>query len=134
MSDRATGTFEVKLTPQANDTPAEGAPLGRLSIEKQFQGDLVGTSTGEMLSAGTAIKNSAGYVAVERVTGTLGGRTGTFALMHTGIMNRGAPQLTITVVPDSGTGELTGLSGSFGIDIASGKHSYWFDYQIADAR
>ena len=132
MSDRATGTFEVKLTPQSADTPDEGSPLGRLSIEKQFQGDIVGTSRGEMLSAGTAIKSSAGYVAVERVTGTLSGRTGTFALMHTGIMDRGVPQLTITVVPDSGTGELTGLSGSFGIDISNGKHSYWLDYELAE--
>ena len=133
MNDRAVGTFEVKLTPQSADTPTEGSSLGRLTIEKQFSGDIVGASKGEMLTAGTAIKNSAGYVAVERVTASVKGRVGTFAMMHTGIMNRGAPQLTITVVPDSGTGALTGISGSFGIDVANGKHSYWFDYQIADA-
>jgi hypothetical protein len=84
-----------------------------------------------MLTAGTAIKNSAGYVAIERVMGTVKGRKGTFALMHTGMMNRGSPSLTITVVPDSGTGELTGLTGRLDIQIADGKHSYVFDYDIA---
>ena len=130
VTTRATGTFDVKITPQATDTPTEGSPLGRMSIDKQFHGDLEGTSKGEMLTAGTAIKNSAVYVAVERVTGTLHGKTGTFALHHTGIMNRGDQSLTITVVPDSGTGELTGITGTLSIEIANGKHSYVFDYAL----
>ncbi|HEY4130191.1 MAG TPA: DUF3224 domain-containing protein [Gemmatimonadaceae bacterium] len=131
MFDRATGTFDVTLLPLANDTPAEGSPLGRMSIDKIFRGDIKATSKGEMLTAGTAIKNSAGYVAIERVMGTVKGLKGTFALMHTGMMNRGSPSLTITVVPDSGTGELTGLTGRLDIQIAEGKHSYVFDYDIA---
>jgi len=128
---RATGTFEVKLTPQTNDAEANGSTLGRLTIEKTFRGDLDGASKGEMLSAGTSVKGSAGYVAQERVTATLGGLRGSFVLQHTGVMNRGAPQLTITVVPDSGAGELTGLSGTMNIIIEAGKHSYEFDYEIA---
>ena len=131
---RATGPFDVKLTPQATDTPAEGSPLSRLALDKQFHGDLEATSKGEMLTAGsTTIKNSAGYVAVERVTGTLHGRQGTFALQHSGVMTRGEGKLTITVVPDSGTGELTGLSGSMSIDVTGGKHSYTFEYTIDGA-
>jgi hypothetical protein len=131
VTTRATGTFDVKLSPQANDTPAEGAVLARLTLDKQFHGDLEATSKGEMLSAGTSVKNSAGYVAIERVTGTLHGKRGTFALQHNGIMNRGVPSLTISVVPDSGTGELTGLSGTATIDIAGGKHYYTLDYDLA---
>ena len=131
---RATGTFDVKLTSQAADTPPDGSPLGRLTIDKQFHGDLEGTSKGEMLTAGSpTVKNSAGYVAVERVAGTLHGKKGTFALQHMGVMTRGEGKLTISVVPDSGTGELTGLSGSMTIDIANGKHSYTFEYSIAGA-
>jgi hypothetical protein len=135
VTTRATGTFDVKLAPQANDTPAEGSPLGRLSIDKQFHGDLEATSKGEMLSAGSpTVKNSAGYVAIERVSGTLHGRRGTFALQHNGVMNRGEPSLTITVVPDSGTGDLTGLSGSMSIIIEGGKHSYVFEYALPASR
>ena len=134
VTTRATGTFDVKLTPQANDTPAEGSSLGRLTIDKQFHGDLDGTSKGEMLTAGSpTIKNSAGYVAVERVTGTLHGKQGTLALQHTGVMTRGEGALTITVVPDSGTGELTGISGTMNIDMSKGDHAYTFDYTIAVA-
>jgi hypothetical protein len=122
VTTRATGSFDVKLTPQATDTPTEGSPLGRLTIDKQFHGDLEGTSKGEMLTAGsTTIKNSAGYVAVERVTGTLHGKRGTFALQHSGVMTRGEGKLTITVVPDSGTGDLTGLAGTMTIDISNGQ-------------
>ena len=128
---RASGTFEVKLTPQPTDDKAEGGTtLGRMSIAKTFHGDLEGTSRGEMLTAGTGVKGSAGYVAVERVSGTLHGRTGSFILQHSGTMNRGAPQLTITVVPDSGTGQLSGLSGTMTITIADGKHSYDFEYAL----
>ncbi|HVF59487.1 MAG TPA: DUF3224 domain-containing protein [Thermoanaerobaculia bacterium] len=133
MTTRAVGTFDVKLTPQATDDSAEGATLGRMSLDKRFHGDLEGTSKGEMLTAGTSVKNSAGYVAIERVSGTLHGRSGTFALQHSGTMTRGEPQLTITVVPDSGTGLLTRLAGRMTIDIAAGKHSYTFEYTLADA-
>jgi hypothetical protein len=133
MSTRATGTFDVKVVPQASDK-GDAAPVGRMTIDKRFHGDLEGTSQGEMLTAMTAVKGSAGYVAIERVTGTLRGRKGTFALQHTGIMNRGTPSLTITVVPDSGTDELAGLAGQMAIVIApDGKHSYEFVYTIDDA-
>ena len=129
---RASGTFEVKLSPQATDEGAEGSALGRMSIDKQFLGDLVGTSKGEMLSATTGVKGSAGYVAIERVSGTLQGRSGTFVLQHSGTMTRGAPHLTITVVPDSGTGQLAGLAGTMTINIADGKHSYEFEYTLPE--
>lgn len=102
-----------------------------MSIDKQFHGDLEATSKGEMLTAGTSVKGSAGYVAIERVSGTLGSRGGTFVLQHTGTMTRGAPQLTITVVPDSGTGQLVGLVGKMGIKIENGKHFYDFEYTLA---
>ena len=125
---RATGEFDVKLTPQ----PAgESQMLGRMAIDKQFRGDLEGRSTGEMLTAGTEVKDSAGYVAIEQVSGSLQGRSGTFILQHTGTMNRGRPSLSISVVPDSGTGELKGLSGTMTIDLGGGKHAYTFDYTIA---
>jgi Protein of unknown function (DUF3224) len=129
MTMRATGTFDVKLAPQAMDDKGEGSALGRMSIDKQFHGDLEGTSKGEMLTAGTSVKDSAGYVAIERVTGTLHGRRGTFALQHNGSMNRGVPALTITVVPDSGTGELAGLAGTMTIGE---KHSYTFEYTLPE--
>ena len=130
MARRATGTFEVKLAPLPAYDTSEGSPLGRRSLDKVFSGDLTATSKGEMLSVGTSIKGSAVYVAVERVTGSLAGRRGAFCLHHTGIMNRGAPSLTIHVVPDSGTDELVGLTGSMAIIIADGKHSYEFDYDF----
>jgi hypothetical protein len=130
MTNKERGTFEVKLAPLPTHDPTEGGLLGRLSIDKQFHGGLQATSKGEMLSAGTKVKGSAGYVAIERVTGTLGGRTGTFILQHSGVMNRGEPHLMINVVPDSGTGELEGLEGSMAIEIAAGKHSYEFDYTL----
>jgi hypothetical protein len=104
-----------------------------MSIDKVFHGDLQATSTGEMLTAGTDVEGSAGYVAIERVIGTLHGRSGSFALQHSGLMTRGAPQLTITVVPDSGAGQLAGLAGTMGITItADGTHSYDFEYTLAD--
>jgi hypothetical protein len=130
VTKRATGTFEVKLAPLPGYDMSEGSPLARRSLDKVFSGDLTATSKGEMLSAGTSIKGSAVYVAIERVSGTLAGRRGSFCLHHTGIMNRGAPSLTINVVPDSGTGDLTGLTGSMAIIIADGKHSYQFDYDF----
>jgi Protein of unknown function (DUF3224) len=130
MTMRATGTFDVKLNPLDTYDKADDSPMRRMSIDKQFHGDLEATSKGEMLSAGTAVKTSAGYVAIERVSGTLNGHKGTFVLQHNGIMNRGTPQLTVTVVPDSGTGELVGLSGTMTIIIEGGKHSYEFEYSI----
>jgi hypothetical protein len=126
----ARGTFEVKLTPQANDDAGPG--LGRLILDKKFQGDLEATSQGQMLSAGTAVQGSAGYVALERVSGTLRGRAGTFVLQHNGLMDRGKPQLTIVVVPDSGTDGLAGLQGTMGITIADGQHSYDFEYTLPE--
>lgn len=127
---RASGTFEVKLNPVPTAHDHAGAPLGRFSLDKQFQGDLVATSKGEMLTGGSEVKNSAGYVAIERVSGTLHGKSGSFILQHSGTMNRGAPSLVITVVPDSGTGELAGISGTMTIIIEGGKHSYTFDYTL----
>ncbi len=127
---RASGSFDVKLTQQPPEAGADPA-MARMRLDKQFHGDLEAVSHGQMLSVGTDVKGSAGYVAVERVTGTLHGRSGSFALQHSGTMNRGAPQLGITVVPDSGTGQLTGLAGSMAIIIADGKHSYQFDYSLA---
>jgi len=130
--NRATGTFEVKLNPQKLADGAADSTLGRLSIDKQFHGDLEAVSTGEMLSAGTSVKGSAGYVAIERVSGTLQGRSGAFALQHSGTMTRGAAQLSVTVVPDSGTDQLAGLAGQMTINIVDGKHFYDFDYTIAE--
>jgi hypothetical protein len=131
----AHGTFEVKLTPQKPDNKeAESANLGRMSIDKQFSGDLEATSKGEMLSAMTDVKGSAGYVAIERVSGTLQGRSGTFVLQHSGTMTRGVPELSITVVPDSGTGQLAGLAGKMTIKIDAGKHFYEFDYTFPETQ
>ncbi len=101
-----------------------------MSINKIFSGDLEGASHGEMLSVMTAVKGSAGYVALERVTGTLHGRTGSFVLQHSGTMTRGAAELSVTVVPDSGEGQLAGIAGRLTIIIADGKHSYEFDYTL----
>jgi Protein of unknown function (DUF3224) len=129
---QATGTFEVKIDPQPAEPKAGGDALSRLLIDKQFHGDLEGTSKGTMLAAGTAVKGSAGYVALEIVTGTLKGHAGTFVLQHIGTMTRGVPQLSVTVVPDSGTGQLVGLAGKMNIIIADGKHSYDFEYTLAE--
>jgi hypothetical protein len=134
VTGRATGTFEVKLTPQGAAAGDLDASLGRMAIDKQIHGDLDATSRGEMLTAMTAVKDSAGYVAIEKVSGTLDGRSGTFVLQHSATMTRGTPQLSITVVPDSGTGQLVGLTGSMSIVVAGGKHSYEFDYTLPDPR
>ena len=133
MTARARGTFEVTLNSLAAHHAADGGPLGRMSIDKRFRGDLEGASVGEMLSAGTAVKGSAGYVAIERVAGRLRGREGTFVLQHSGTMARGVPQLSITVVPDSGTEGLAGIAGRMTIESAEGKHSYDCEYSIAEA-
>src|SRR5471030_1328011 len=121
MTTHARGTFEVTLIPMAPGDEGDN-PIGRMSIDKQFQGDLEATSKGQMLAFRTDIDGSAGYVAMERVSGSLGGREGSFVLQHTGIMNRGAPGLNITVVPDSGTGQLVGLAGAMAIEIEGGGH------------
>jgi hypothetical protein len=127
----AGGLFDVKTIPQPSQDGSGGPTLGRFLLSKKFHGDLEAASEGQMLTVGTDVKGSAGYVAVERVTGTLGGRRGSFSLQHTGVMNRGVPSLTVTVVPDSGTDELTGLAGAMSIDIASdGGHSYRFEYTL----
>jgi Protein of unknown function (DUF3224) len=129
----ATGTFEVKLDAQASDTEAGGEGLGRMLLDKQFHGDLEATSKGTMLSASTSVKGSAGYVAIELVKGSLRGRAGTFVLQHSGTMTRGVPQLSVSVVPDSGTGQLEGLVGKMAIHMADGRHRYDFEYALAEA-
>jgi len=130
VSTHAAGMFDVKITPQAPSDNAEDASLDRMTIDKQFHGDLEGVSKGQMLTAGTSVKGSAGYVAIEKVSGTLNGHSGTFILQHTATMTRGVPQLSITVVPDSGTGQLVGLSGKMNINISDGKHSYDLEYAL----
>jgi Protein of unknown function (DUF3224) len=132
MSQHAAGPFDVKVVPQKPDTQiARAANLGRLTIDKRFHGDLEGISKGEMLATHTDVPGSAGYVALERVTGTLKGRNGSFVLQHSATMTRGKPVASITVVPDSGTGELRGISGKMTIAVATdGAHSYEFDFKI----
>jgi Protein of unknown function (DUF3224) len=128
---KISGQFNVDLKPLA--IYAEGAEqmnLGRMSIDKSFSGDLTATSKGEMLSVRTATAGSAGYVAIEQVTGTLGGHNGSFVLQHFGIMDRGADRLILEVVPDSGTGELTGLTGTMAIIFKDGQHYYEFEYEL----
>jgi hypothetical protein len=129
MTRHATGSFEVKITPQPTDDKS-ATPLGRITIDKQIHGDLEATSHGEMLTAGVTVKDSGAYVAVERVTGMLNGRTGSFILQHSATMTRGVPHLSITVVPDSGTGQLAGITGTFHVIISNGKHSYDFEYTL----
>ncbi len=135
MTQHATGPFDVKVSPLPLAGPTEDATLGRMSIEKTFHGDLEAAGNGQMLTAGTDVKGSGVYVAVEKVSGKLHGRTGTFALYHRGVMTRGEPSLEVTVVPDSGTGELAGLAGTLKIIIAEGgKHSYDFEYTLPETR
>lgn len=121
MALHAKGTFDVKMSPLPPYDSATDTTLGRFGLDKRYEGDLVASAIGEMLSAGSTVKNSAGYVAVERVTGALGGRQGSFALQHLGVMERGAGRLAITVVPDSGTLE---------ISVADKKHFYAFTYTL----
>lgn len=124
------GSFEVKMTPEPPYDVVEGVSLARARFDKTFTGPLEGTSTVAFLSARTSVATSAGYVALERVDAVLEGRRGTFVVVHTGLMNRGVSSLTITIVPDSGTGDLTGISGKMGIEIVEGKHVYELDYEI----
>jgi hypothetical protein len=125
----ARGTFEVRLIPRPSDEAA-GGPFSLLYLDKRFLGDLTGTSKGHMLGAETAVEGSAGYVALELVTGMLNGRRGSFVLQHAGHMTRGVASMTATVVPDSGTDELAGLAGRLTISISEGQHSYAFEYSL----
>lgn len=132
MTERVSGPFDVKVTPQKPDTQvARTANLGRLTIDKQFHGDLEASGKGEMLATQTEVKGSAGYVALERVTGKLQGRVGSFVLQHSATMKRGEPESSVTVVPDSGTGELRGLAGRMNLIVApDGSHSYEFEFRF----
>jgi len=130
MTMHASGTFDVKIAPQ-NDEGIGDPTIGRMAIDKQYHGDLEGTGLGQMLAGmAAAVKDSGAYVAIERVRGTLGGRTGSFAVAHQGTMTRGAQSLVITVIPDSGTEGLTGITGTMTIDIRDGKHFYGLDYTL----
>lgn len=131
MTQRASGNFEVSMKPLAPPEESGGVSLARMSLDKEFSGDLEAVGKGEVLTALTATNGSAGYVALERVTGTLLGRKGSFVFQHSGTMDRGSAQLVVRVVPDSGTDELAGIAGTFTINIVDGKHSYVFDYSIS---
>lgn len=130
MGDHVEGTFRVTMSPAGEPDPGPGSTLGRMTIDKIFEGPLSGTSRGQMLTAMTEVKGSAGYVAIERVSGTLDGRSGSFALQHHGLMRRGEPSLTLIVVPDSGSGELAGLSGTMTITVRDKQHFYAMDYSL----
>lgn len=130
MPQLAKGTFTVEMKPQGEPVAADGVSTGRMSLRKRFDGDLVGSGDGEMLTALTPVKGSAGYVAIERVAGTLHGRAGGFVFQHSGLMNQGAQQLSIRVVPGSGTGALAGIEGQFRIQIVDGRHLYEFEYTL----
>lgn len=130
MTKHAHGTFEVQMLPQILHNQEAGPLLGRLALTKQFSGDLQAVGEGEMLTATTTVPGSAGYVAIERVMGTLAGRHGSFVLLHTGIMASGAQSLQITVVPDSGTGALTGLAGELLLTFPDGTHAYELVYTL----
>lgn len=130
MPTIARGTFTVEMKPQAGQQEVGGVALGRMSLDKRFEGDLVGTGQGEMLSALTPVKGSAGYVAIERFTGALHGRSGSFVFQHSGTLDQGAQRLAIGVVPDSGTEDLLGIRGTFRLNLADGRHSYEFKYTL----
>jgi uncharacterized protein DUF3224 len=135
MTRQAKGPFDVKVSPVAQESFDGGTALGRYSLDKQLHGDIEGASKGEMLTAGTAVPGSAGYVAIERFEGTLDGRKGTFVLQHLASMAHGEQQMDIRVVPDSGTGELAGLAGTMRIVVEKdGKHFYELDYTLPRAQ
>ena len=127
---QATGSFEVKTIPQLPEEAAGGDSIGRLLLDKQFQGDLEAKSIGTMLGARSPVAGSAGYVAIEKVTGALKGRTGSFLLQHYGLMTRGALEQTVTIIPDSGTDDLSGISGKMVIEIEKGAHNYRLEYDL----
>lgn len=128
MVQHARGTFTVTITPQAHVEGVGEATISRMGLHKVFVGELQGTASGQMLAVRTATQGSAGYVAMDRLTGTLQGRRGSFNLQHSGTMTRGAPDLSVTVIPDSGTEELAGIRGTLAIDIREGEHFYHFAY------
>jgi uncharacterized protein DUF3224 len=130
MTQQASGSFDVKIEPHSTPDTAEGSTLGQASLSKVFHGDLEATSRGTMLTALTDTSGSAGYVAIERVSGALQGRRGSFVLQHSGLMNRGEAELHLVVVPDSASGELAGLTGRMAIDIIEGRHFYRFEYTL----
>lgn len=134
MTRHADGTFDVKTTPLPGDENTAGTLIGRYALVKQLHGDIEGTSKGEMLGAGEPSTGNAGYVAIEQITGTLAGHTGSFALQHLGVMENGSYRLTVSVVPGSGTGELKGIAGEMTITITNGKHSYTFAYTLPAAQ
>lgn len=133
MTRHASGAFDVKLSPLPIESPDADERRGRMALDKRFHGELDATGVGQMLTATGAVKGSAGYVAIERVEGTLHGRKGSFMLQHSGTMTRGAPSLSITVVPDSGDGELAGIEGRMSITITDGAHRYDFEYRLPDS-
>ena len=133
VTKHAKGTFEVQMKPQVPEESVGDPSISRMSLDKRFSGDLEATSAGQMLATGTDVEGSAGYVAIERVNGKLDGLNGTFALQHSGTMTRGSGHLVITVVPDSGTGDLIGISGKLMIDIVDGKHFYDFEYTLGES-
>ncbi|AJC15703.1 DUF3224 domain-containing protein [Pandoraea sputorum] len=132
MNQTAKGLFDVQLGPEALSAVAQDTGLGRLSLDKTYHGDLSATGRGEMLAFRSGTPGSAGYVAMETVRGALHGRNGTFVLQHSSTMTRGVPTQSITVVPDSGTDALTGLTGSLVIEITDGEHAYDFRYALPD--
>ncbi|MDH3401833.1 MAG: DUF3224 domain-containing protein [Chromatiales bacterium] len=132
MSALAKGSFTVELKPQSKPVALDGVSLGRMTLVKQFTGDIVGTSSGQMLTALTPAKGSAGYVAMERVSGTLGGKRGSFVLQHSGTMNEGQQTLSISVVPGSGTGSLTGIEGVLKLEVVEGNHNYELEYTLPE--
>ena len=132
MTSLAKGRFDVKMLPLPAQDDANDAAIGRMALDKQYHGDLVGVGKGLMLAVGTAVDGSAGYVAMERITGSLHGRQGSFALQHCGVMNRGTPQLSIAIVPDSGAEALAGIAGTLEITIAEGVHAYALSYSLPD--
>lgn len=126
----AKGEFNVKIAPQPLNGPVEDAGLSRMTIDKELWGDLTGVGRGQMLASNIDAQGSGAYVAIERITGTLGGKTGSFVLVHRGVMTKGMPELQVSIVPDSGTGELSGLTGTFKILIEGKKHSYELEYSL----
>lgn len=130
VSKHAKGTFDVKVTPITLNDPMDTGGFGRLALDKKFHGDLSGSSLGQMVASGDPSSGSGGYVALEKVTGTLNGKTGTFVLMHNGTMTPQAMEMRISVVPNSGTGELTGIDGTFRIIIEGKQHFWEFDYTL----
>ena len=133
MTQQAKGEFDVALHHEPACAMGGGASAGHYRFEKHFHGDLDASSVVHMLAVGTDVPGSAAYVAIERLSGTLHGRTGSFFLQHNGVMNRGAASLSLTIVPDSGTGELLGIAGRMAIDITGGKHFYTLDYTLPPA-